>query len=143
MIMWFMELFSMVPESLHRLGTYITFRALMAVLTSFFIGLFFGKKLINIIYQLNFRDNPRAYGDISSRDKSGTPTMGGLIIFLSFLISVVLWGDMENFFLRVLLFASFWFTALGFLDDYLKRVRGSSDAGLGRGMKLFFRLFSG
>ena len=69
--------------------------------------------------------------------------MGGIIIFISFLVSVLLWGKLDNFFLKTVLFAAFWFTALGFYDDYLKSVRGSSDAGLSRGLKLLFQCLFG
>ena len=127
----------------HRLVTYISFRALSAMLTSFLMGVLLGRKMINIIFQLNFRDKTRIYGDISPRNKDGTPTMGGIIIFLSFLISALLWGKLDNPFFRIVLFASFWFTALGFFDDYLKSVRGSSDAGMSRGVKLFFQSLFG
>ena len=141
MIIWLMDFISDIPG--HRLVTYISFRALIAMLTSFLIGVFLGRKLINIIFQLNFREISREYGEISPEDKEGTPTMGGIIIFLSFLISVLLWGKLDNPFLRIVLFAAFWFTALGFFDDYLKSVRGSSDAGMSRGVKLFFQALFG
>ncbi|UCH95678.1 MAG: phospho-N-acetylmuramoyl-pentapeptide-transferase [Candidatus Aminicenantes bacterium] len=141
MSIWLMEFLADIPG--HRLVTYITFRALMAMLTAFLVGVLSGRKIITIIYQLNFRDTTRDYGDISPRNKEGTPTMGGIIIFLSFLISVLLWGKLDNFFLRVILFAGFWFTALGFFDDYLKSVRGSSDAGMSRGLKLIFQILFG
>jgi phospho-N-acetylmuramoyl-pentapeptide-transferase len=136
-----MELLADIPG--HRLVTYISFRALTAMLTSFTVGVIFGRKFITIIYQLNFRDRSRDYGDISPKNKNGTPTMGGIIIFLSFLLSVLLWGKLDNFFLRTVLFAAFWFTALGFYDDYLKSVRGSSDAGLSRSLKLIFQCLFG
>jgi phospho-N-acetylmuramoyl-pentapeptide-transferase len=139
--MWLMDLFTGIPGQ--RLMTYITFRALMTMLTAFLVGMLFGRKIINIIYQLNFRDKTRDFGDISPRNKEGTPTMGGIIIFISFLISVLLWGKLDNFFLRIVLFAAFWFTALGFFDDYLKNVRGSSEAGMSRGVKLIFQVLFG
>lgn len=141
MIIWLMDLLSDIPG--HRLVTYISFRALSAMLTSFLIGIFLGRKLINIIFQLNFRDKTRDYGSISPKNKDGTPTMGGIIIFLSFLISTLLWGKLDNPFLRIVLFAAFWFTALGFFDDYLKSVKGSSDAGMSRSVKLFFQVLFG
>ena len=141
MISWLEQLLADLPGA--GLFSYVTFRALMAVLTSFLIGIFFGRKLINIIYQMNFKDKTRDYGDISSKNKEGTPTMGGVIIFLSFLISVLIWGNLNNAFLRTMLFASFWFTALGFFDDYLKNARGSSDAGLSRTVKFSFQLVFG
>ncbi len=141
MITWILGTFNSIE--IPRLVSYITFRALMAMLTSFIFGLIFGRKLIKIIFQLNFRDKTREYGDISSISKDGTPTMGGLIIFISFLISVLIWSDLNNFFIHTILFAAFWFTALGFIDDYLKSIRGSSDAGLSRSLKLFFQALFG
>jgi len=122
---------------------YITFRALMAILTSFLIGILSGGKLIRIIYQLNFRDQSRDYGDISNQNKDGTPTMGGIIIFLSFFVSVLLWGRLDNIFLGIFLFSAFWFTSLGFCDDYLKKIRGGSDRGMNRGLKFFFQILFG
>ncbi|MCI0470661.1 MAG: phospho-N-acetylmuramoyl-pentapeptide-transferase [Candidatus Aminicenantes bacterium] len=141
MIDWLLQYLGDFPGQ--RLFSYVSFRALMAMLTAFLVGVFWGRKLINIIYQLNFRDKTRDYGDISPRNKDGTPTMGGVIIFLSFLAAVLLWGNTRNPFMRIALFAAFWFTALGFFDDYLKSVRGSSDAGLSRGLKLFFQALFG
>ena len=136
-----MELLAYSPGQ--RLITYITFRALIAMLTSFLVGVIFGRKFIRIIYQLNFRDKGRDYGDISPQNKDGTPTMGGIIIFLSFLLSVLMWGKLDNPFFQTVLFAAFWFTSLGFYDDYLKSVRGSSDAGMSRGVKLIFQTLFG
>lgn len=141
MIPWISRLFSNL--SIENLVAYISFRALFAIITSFFIGIIFGKKMINIIYQLNFKDKARNYGDISSENKTGTPTMGGLIIFISFLFAVLLWTKLDNYFVVIILFSSFWFTGMGFVDDYLKSVKGSSDKGLGRGTKLFFQSLFG
>jgi phospho-N-acetylmuramoyl-pentapeptide-transferase len=141
MILWLIELFPSFP--FQRLVSYISFRSLMAMLTAFLIGVVLGRRLINIIYRLNLRDQIREYGDISSRNKEGTPTMGGLIIFFSFLISILLWGKLDNFFISVIIFAAFWFTALGFFDDYLKSRRSSSDAGMSRSLKLIFQALFG
>ncbi|MGE5340591.1 MAG: phospho-N-acetylmuramoyl-pentapeptide-transferase [Candidatus Omnitrophota bacterium] len=140
MIVWFMERFDIAG---HRLMSYITFRSLLAMLTAFLVGVIFGRKFITLIYQLKFRDKTRDYGDISPKNKDGTPTMGGVILFISFLISVLLWGRLDKFSVRIVLVAAFWFTALGFFDDYLKSVRGSSDAGMSRGVKLFFQVMFG
>lgn len=142
MISWIIDL---LPDFVGRrvLFEYVTSRALIAVLTSFLIGIIFGRRLINIIYQMNFRDKTREYGDISTKEKDGTPTMGGIIIFLSYFISILLWGKLDNFFLGIFLFASFWFASLGFCDDYLKKIRGSSDKGMSRSLKLFFQILFG
>jgi phospho-N-acetylmuramoyl-pentapeptide-transferase len=141
MIPWLTGFFTDLPGQ--RLLGYITFRALMAILTSFIIGTLLGRRIINVIYQLRFRDRTRDWGDMSPKNKDGTPTMGGLIIFFSMLLSVLIWGRLNNFFLRISVFAAFWFTALGFFDDYLKNVRGSSDLGLSRSVKLFFQALFG
>ncbi|MCK4835385.1 MAG: phospho-N-acetylmuramoyl-pentapeptide-transferase [Candidatus Aminicenantes bacterium] len=138
-----MKFMEFIPESIQRLFSYVSFRALMAMLTAFLFGVFVGKRLINIIYQLNFRDVSRSYGDLSPKNKTGTPTMGGIIIFLSFLIAVLIWSKLDNFFVSIILLAAFWFTTLGFFDDYLKSVKGSSEGGLSRGMKLFFQALFG
>jgi len=137
MVHWLIEWMGSLPGQ--RLFGYISFRALLAMLTAFIIGVVFGRRLINIIFQLRFRDLIRDYGDISTRDKEGTPTMGGLIIFLAFLVAVLLWCRLDNVFVGILVFASFWFVSLGFFDDYLKNLRGSSDAGMSRSAKLFFQ----
>lgn len=140
MIAWLSELFVRFPGQ--RLLTYITFRALMAVLTSFAVGILLGRPIIRAIYQLNFRDRARDFGDMSPRNKDGTPTMGGLIIFFSLLVSLLLWGSWRkpgDFFLVTLIFTAFWFTAQGFVDDYLKNIRGSSDLGMNRGLKLLLQ----
>ncbi|MCK4836582.1 MAG: phospho-N-acetylmuramoyl-pentapeptide-transferase, partial [Candidatus Aminicenantes bacterium] len=109
MILWLINIFENLPDPVQRLFSYVSFRSLMAMLTAFLFGVFMGKKLINIIYQFNFRDMTRDYGDISSKNKSGTPTMGGVIIFLSFLISMLLWAKLDNFFIGIILLAGFWF----------------------------------
>ena len=140
MIIWLMENFD-IPG--HRLLGYVTVRSLAAMLTAFLIGVIFGRRFITLIYQLNFRDKTRDYGDISPRNKDGTPTMGGVIIFISFLFAVLMWGRLDNFQLKIVLLAAFWFTAVGFFDDYLKSVRGSSDDGMSRSVKLFFQVLFG
>ena len=143
MIIWLMKFMEFIPESIQRLFSYVSFRALMAMLTAFLFGVFVGKRLINIIYQLNFRDISRSYGNLSPKNKTGTPTMGGIIIFLSFLIAVLIWSKPDNFFISIILLAAFWFTTLGFFDDYLKNMKGTSDAGMSRGLKLFFQSLFG
>ncbi len=141
MIIWLNSVLQVPADfPLSRLLGYVTFRALLAMAFAFLLGVFLGKRLITVIYQLNFRDKARDYGDISPKNKSGTPTMGGLIIFISFLLSVLLWAKLNNFFSQVMLMAAFWFTAIGFLDDYLKSVRGGSDLGMSRPIKLFFQV---
>jgi phospho-N-acetylmuramoyl-pentapeptide-transferase len=141
MMIWIADFFSYLPAQ--RLIHYISFRAIMTILTSYFIAMLMGRKIITVIYQLNFKDRARDFGDVSSRNKAGTPTMGGLIIFFSFAVSVLLWGKLDNFFLRTVIFSAFWFTALGFFDDYLKNMRGGGEKGLNRTVKLFFQALFG
>lgn len=127
----------------HRLLTYISFRALAAMMAAFLLGLLLGRPLIALIDQLNLRDKSRKYGDISGQHKDGTPTMGGLIIFTAFVSSLLLWADLRSLYVQLIILAGFWFTALGMVDDTLKKIRGSSDAGLGRGAKLILQALYG
>ncbi|MBU2541001.1 MAG: phospho-N-acetylmuramoyl-pentapeptide-transferase [Candidatus Omnitrophica bacterium] len=109
---------------------YITFRAILAVVTSFSLTVFLGPFLIAKLKNLKI-------GEIIKRDecislyeiqhhKQGTPTMGGILIVVSVLFSTMLWADLSNKFISMVIFACFWLSLLGFLDDYLKIKRNSS-----------------
>src|SRR5574339_549879 len=76
----------------------------------------------NLFNYLSFR----AAGPASHQGKRGTPTMGGVIIVLATVVPTLLWAPLDNRFILVAVFATLWMGAIGFLDDYLKIVRGSS-----------------
>jgi phospho-N-acetylmuramoyl-pentapeptide-transferase len=105
-----------------RIFNYVTFRALMASLTSMFLSFFLGGKIILFLQRLKFKENIRSDGPKSHETKSGTPTMGGLMIVFTLLFSIGLWGNWKNQNLILLTIFSFGFAILGFTDDYQKAI---------------------
>lgn len=105
-----------------RIFSYVTLRALAAGISSMLFTFIFGKKIIEFLQNLKFRESIRNDGPESHASKSGTPTMGGLMIVASLSLSVLLWGNLTNASLLLLLAVSVCFSALGFRDDYMKAV---------------------
>ncbi|MCU0846763.1 MAG: phospho-N-acetylmuramoyl-pentapeptide-transferase [Spirochaetes bacterium] len=105
-----------------RLFQYITFRSACAALTALVIVLVFGKIVITWLRNLRFKEEIRELGPESHRAKAGTPTMGGIIIIGSVLVSIVLWGNFNKHYLIALCFATALLTLLGFVDDYIKSI---------------------
>lgn len=110
-----------------RIFSYVTFRALMAGLTSMFVTFWLGHKVIDFLYGLKFRESVRDDGPKSHESKKGTPTMGGLLIIGSLLLSVLLWGNLKNSNIILLSVFALCFSALGFADDYMKSVKKSRE----------------
>ena len=108
---------------------YITFRASYAAVTALFISLFLGPKLILWLKKEKLGQEIREDGPESHQVKSGTPTMGGILIIFSIVVSVFLWQDIRNLFTWVSLFSVIGFGLIGFFDDYLKVYKKNS-AGL-------------
>ncbi|PJZ69394.1 phospho-N-acetylmuramoyl-pentapeptide-transferase [Leptospira perolatii] len=106
-----------------RIFSYVTFRALMAGLTSMLITFWLGRRVIDFLYGLKFRESVRDDGPKSHSAKMGTPTMGGLLIIGALAISVLLWGNLKNQNILLLLVGALLFSALGFADDYSKSVK--------------------
>jgi len=106
---------------------YITFRAAYAAITALVISFIFGPVLIRILRRRKAGQEIRADGPSSHLSKSGTPTMGGILIIIAVSVSVLLWQDLHNPFTWIALFAIVGFGAIGFVDDYLKVFRKSSD----------------
>ncbi|MFG5775724.1 phospho-N-acetylmuramoyl-pentapeptide-transferase [Comamonas sp. J-3] len=114
---------SLSPEfGFLRIFQYLTFRAVMAALTALIIGLAAGPKVIRTLSALKIGQPIRGYAMQSHLSKSGTPTMGGVLILLSILISTVLWFDLSNRFVWVVLVVTFGFGAIGWVDDWRKVV---------------------
>jgi phospho-N-acetylmuramoyl-pentapeptide-transferase len=120
---------------------YISFRSGGAVLTSIFICFIAGPFIIKRLTKFKIKQVVRADGPLTHLSKKGTPTMGGLIILLSVIISVLLWARLDNRFIIWLLIASIWFGFLGFCDDFFKlkrsNVKGLSARGKILGQTLF------
>jgi phospho-N-acetylmuramoyl-pentapeptide-transferase len=111
------------PEfGVFRVFQYITFRAVMAALTALMIGLLAGPFVINRLRALKIGQQVRSYGMETHLVKSGTPTMGGVLILLSIAISTLLWFDLSNRFVWIVLFVTLGFGAIGWVDDWRKVV---------------------
>jgi len=105
-----------------RVFQYITFRAVMAALTSLLIGLIAGPAVIRHLTALKIGQPVRGYGMQSHLSKSGTPTMGGVLILLAIVISTLLWFDLTNRFVWIVLVVTVGFGAIGWVDDWRKVV---------------------
>lgn len=105
----------------------ISFRAGMAVLFSLFIALVYGKRIINYLRTKQMGELVRDLGLDGQKQKEGTPTMGGLIIILATLIPVILFTRFLNVYILLLLISVVWMGAIGFIDDYLKKIKKNKD----------------
>lgn len=99
---------------------YISFRAAMALLTSLFISMIIGKRLINFLKVRQVGESIRDLGLDGQQMKQGTPTMGGLIILSAILIPSLLFAKLHNIYIIVILTSTIWLGFIGFLDDYIK-----------------------
>ncbi|WP_294245894.1 phospho-N-acetylmuramoyl-pentapeptide-transferase [uncultured Chryseobacterium sp.] len=106
---------------------YISFRAGMAVLLSLTIALVYGKRIINYLRAKQMGELVRDLGLDGQKQKEGTPTMGGLIIILATLIPVLLFTRITNVYIVLLLVSMIWMGAIGFVDDYLKKIKKNKD----------------
>ncbi|ABE53647.1 Phospho-N-acetylmuramoyl-pentapeptide-transferase [Shewanella denitrificans OS217] len=103
--------------------SYVTFRAILGLLTALVFSLWCGPKLIRRLQLLQIGQVVRNDGPESHFSKRGTPTMGGLLILAGIFVSVLLWGDLESRYVLVMLFVLGSFGTIGFIDDYRKVVR--------------------
>ena len=118
---WLMQEF---PEQLGflRVFQYLTFRAVLAALTSLLIGLAFGPWVIRRLTEMKIGQPIREYGVQAHLGKRGTPTMGGVLVLIGIGISTLLWFDWSNRFVWVVMLVTFGFGAIGWVDDYRKVV---------------------
>lgn len=105
-----------------RVFQYITFRAVMAAMTALMIGLLAGPFVIKRLLALKIGQQVRSYGMETHLVKSGTPTMGGVLILMSIAISTLLWFDLSNRFVWIVLFVTLGFGGIGWVDDWRKVV---------------------
>ena len=105
-----------------RVFTYITFRAVMATMTALLIGLVFGPWVIRKLTAMKVDQAVRINGPQTHLAKVGTPTMGGVLILIGIFISCVLWADLSNRFIWIVMLVTFGFGAIGWVDDYRKVV---------------------
>ncbi|HET7791086.1 MAG TPA: phospho-N-acetylmuramoyl-pentapeptide-transferase [Gemmatimonadales bacterium] len=112
---------------LFNLLNYITFRAAGAAVTALFVAFVFGPSIITRLRERRVGQVVRAEGPTSHQGKRGTPTMGGLIIILATVVPTLLWARLDTRYVLVAVVATLWMGVIGFLDDYLKIVRGKSE----------------
>ncbi len=105
-----------------RVFQYITFRAVMAALTALLIGLFAGPAVIRHLVSLKIGQPIRDYAMQSHMVKTGTPTMGGVLILIGIGTSTLLWADLTNRFVWIVMIVTFGFGAIGWVDDWRKVV---------------------
>ncbi|MFZ1748149.1 phospho-N-acetylmuramoyl-pentapeptide-transferase [Nitrospira sp. T9] len=133
---------------------YLSFRIIYAAVTAFLIVFFLAPPMIKKLQTLKLGQKIRTDGPQSHLGKSGTPTMGGLLIIFSVLLSTVLWADISNFYVWLVLLSLVGFGMIGFVDDYIKILRGQSKGltatqkivgqlGVALGIGLFFYLSPG
>jgi phospho-N-acetylmuramoyl-pentapeptide-transferase len=99
---------------------YISFRASMAVIVSLIISLVFGKRLIEMLRNMQAAETIRTLGLKGEEAKKGTPTMGGLIIIAAILIPTLLFAKLDNIYIQLTIFSTVWLGLIGFVDDYIK-----------------------
>ena len=112
-----------------RVVDYLTFRAVMAAMTALVLGLAIGPSVIRMLTALKVGQPVRAYGMQSHLVKSGTPTMGGVLILMCIAISTLLWADWSNRFVWIVLVVTLGFGAIGWADDW-KKVVGKDPEGM-------------
>lgn len=106
-----------------QLFEFISFRAGMAVLTSLIIGLLFGKRIVAYLRKKQVGESVRDLGLEGQNEKAGTPTMGGVIILAAILIPTLLFANLDNIYIQLMLVVTVWLGVIGFLDDYIKVFR--------------------
>ena len=118
---------------------YVTFRTAYASVTALLISLLFGRLAINALKRWNIGQQIREEGPQAHMAKQNTPTMGGLLLIASVIISTLLWAKLSSFYIWVVIVATLGFGGVGFADDYLKLVKRRSLGLTGR-QKIIFQL---
>ncbi|MDP8163053.1 phospho-N-acetylmuramoyl-pentapeptide-transferase [Pasteurella skyensis] len=131
MLVWLAE-YLVQYNTAFNVVSYITFRAIMALLTAMGIGLWIGPKVIRRLQILKFGQEVRHDGPESHYKKRGTPTMGGIIILFAIGVSTLLWANLANPYVWFVMFVLFGYGVVGFVDDYWKITRQSTDGLIAR-----------
>ena len=116
------ELYKILGSSINLFG-YLSFRAVAAFTTALLISFFIGPKIIRTLKNHHIGEMIRKNGPDSHQKKEGTPTMGGIIILLSVILPTILWSDIFNDYIQIILISTIVMGLVGLLDDYLKVVK--------------------
>lgn len=111
---------------------FLTFRAAMSVLLSLLIAMVYGKRIILLLQKKQIGESIRDLGLEGQKQKAGTPTMGGLIIIMSTLLPVILFADIKNIYVILLIVTTIWMGIIGFIDDYIKTFKKDKQGLKGR-----------
>jgi phospho-N-acetylmuramoyl-pentapeptide-transferase len=122
MLIWLTEWLTQF-ESAFNVFSYLTLRAILSTLTALLIAILIGPRMIVWLQRMQIGQTVRSDGPQTHLSKSGTPTMGGVLILAAILTSCLLWADLSNRYVQVTLFVVVTFGILGFVDDYRKVVR--------------------
>ncbi len=141
MLMWLADYLTQYFSWLN-VFSYLTFRAIVSTLTALGLSLYFGPKLIAYLQMMQIGQTVRDDGPESHLIKSGTPTMGGILILASIVISVLLWADLSNVYVWIVLFVIVSFGIIGFVDDYRKVIRKDANGLIAR-WKYFWQTVAG
>ncbi len=115
-----------------RLMDYITFRSGAALILSLFIAMVFGRRIIDRLQKMQVGEIVRNLGLEGQMKKTGTPTMGGIIIIVATIVPCLLVGKIGNVYMLLMIISTLWLGALGFADDYLKMTRHNKDGMSGK-----------
>ena len=122
MLVWLAEYLTQYYSGFN-VFSYLTLRAILGILTALMISLYFGPKLIRALQRMQIGQTVRDDGPQSHLSKSGTPTMGGLLILAAIFTSTLLWADLSNKYVWATLFVIGSLGVVGFIDDYRKVIR--------------------
>ncbi|EHQ42193.1 phospho-N-acetylmuramoyl-pentapeptide-transferase [Myroides odoratus] len=126
----YLESFFKIPGA--GVFQYITFRSGMAMIFSLLISIIYGKRIISRLRKMQIGETVRELGLEGQKEKSGTPTMGGVIIIIATLIPVLLFAKLDNIYVLLLILTTIWMGAIGFLDDYIKVFKKDKEGLKGR-----------
>lgn len=137
MLLYFVD-YLMSFDGGFRVFHYLTFRAILGVLTSLAISFMVGPWMIRKLSRKKIGQSIRELGPQSHYEKKGTPTMGGALILVSVAVSTLLWADLSNRYIWVILLVTLGYGVIGFIDDYRKVIKNNSD-GLSAKSKYFWQ----
>jgi|TARA_B110000438_G_C15790346_1_gene640389 phospho-N-acetylmuramoyl-pentapeptide-transferase len=106
---------------------YLSFRSALAFILSLMLSIKYGKNIIKFLKRKQIGETVRDLGLKGQKEKSGTPTMGGLIIIIATIIPVLLFSNFKNIYIIILIFTTIWLGFIGFLDDYIKVFKKNKD----------------
>lgn len=130
------SLFEYLGESFSLPGAgmfqYLSFRSAMAIITALLIAIVFGRRIIDRLARLQIGEEIRNLGLEGQMQKKGTPTMGGIIILLAIVVPMLLFCDLSNIYIQLMLISTIWLGLIGGADDYIKVFRHNKEGLKGR-----------